>query len=673
MLFYQIKAELEKVTPVAENNSEAYMPAAAEICLASEDDYLKHGKDHFIFADDIGRDRIYLTAIFKTVEDVETIARRYLAGLQLTPIKLSVEETVSEGMGWRLKSAERKGLVRDSEGIINNFEMGGFRGIDYGEKLLSGKMVKSAALRRAKELFAERTLVPELERIYRGSARPGVKGHPVHYLIRTDNLESRKEISRLLMNVLYANGRIQSRRYSFLDINEDARFGEAEYDRFYAACVGGTVIVRCSLELEEADSNRARPGADLFRILGQTAEKYRNDVLTIFCLPLESRKLQKALRENLGYISLIELYEDLTCGEDRQARDYLKGLARRRGIRPDKRLYAKLTDQPGGKAFRADDLRAIFEGWYDTKLKNELFPQYKEAETVRAEIIKILAKGNAIDRLDSMIGLTEAKEVIHKALNYYKAQMLCKSMGMATDHPAMHMVFTGNPGTAKTTVARLFAEIMRDNGLLSRGDLYEVGRADLVGKYVGWTASIVKGKFQQARGSVLFIDEAYSLVEERGGMYGDEAINTIVQEMENNRENMVVIFAGYPDKMEEFLSRNPGLRSRIAFHVPFPDYSVEELTAIASSMAEQKGLCLTETATKKLQAIFEMVRHTPDFGNGRCVRNLLEQARMEQTSRIVKMNPEEVTRETLATLTEEDIRFTAAESAPRKQRIGFAG
>lgn len=144
----------------------------------------------------------------------------------------------------------------------------------------------------------------------------------------------------------------------------------------------------------------------------------------------------------------------------------------------------------------------------------------------------------------------------------------------------MHMVFIGNSGTAKTTAARLFARIMKDNGLLSKGQLIEVGRGDLVGKCVGWTAQTVQAKFKVAIGGVLFIDEAYSLVDKHSGSFGDEAINTIVQEMENHREDVVAIFAGYPNKMEGFLQKNPGLRSRIAFHVPFADYTSDEISTI---------------------------------------------------------------------------------------------
>ena len=154
-------------------------------------------------------------------------------------------------------------------------------------------------------------------------------------------------------------------------------------------------------------------------------------------------------------------------------------------------------------------------------------------------------------------------------------------------HFTRHMVFTGNPGTAKTTVARLFARIMKENNLLETGEFIEVGRADLVGKFVGWTASLIKKRFSEAKGGVLFIDEAYSLVDDRSGSFGDEAINTIVQEMENNRENVIVIFAGYPDRMKEFIDRNPGLSSRIAFHVSFPDYSTPELCDIANLAAKR--------------------------------------------------------------------------------------
>ena len=175
----------------------------------------------------------------------------------------------------------------------------------------------------------------------------------------------------------------------------------------------------------------------------------------------------------------------------------------------------------------------------------------------------------------------------------------------------------------------------------------EVGRSDLVAKYVGWTAKTVQEKFKAAMGGVLFIDEAYALADDRGGSFGDEAINTIVQEMENRREDLVVIFAGYPEEMERFLDKNPGLRSRIAFHVPFADYSAEELCDIAMLIGRQKGVSFSADAVEKLYTVFEVARLQPDFGNGRYARNAVEQAKMNMASRLLTMDLAAVTKETL--------------------------
>ena len=351
-----------------------------------------------------------------------------------------------------------------------------------------------------------------------------------------------------------------------------------------------------------------------------------------------------------------------------RAGDYLKLLARENHVRTDKKLFAKLE---GNRGYLAPELRTIFDGWYNNKLKTTVYPQYKEITTVKTEVEKAKPKGDAYKELMEMIGLTEAKKVILQALNYHKAQKLFADKGMKVDRPAMHMVFTGNPGTAKTTVARLFARIMRENGLLSRGHLVEVGRGDLVGKYVGWTAQTVQKKFEQAEGGVLFIDEAYALVDDRSGSYGDEAINTIVQEMENYRDDMVVIFAGYPDRMEEFLQKNPGLRSRIAYHVPFADYSVEELCSIAALTARKKGLHLDDRAQEKLASVFEAARRQADFGNGRYVRNILEKAKMAQATRLLTKDYESLTQEDITTLCAEDIEMPEI-AASARPRIGFS-
>ena len=247
-------------------------------------------------------------------------------------------------------------------------------------------------------------------------------------------------------------------------------------------------------------------------------------------------------------------------------------------------------------------------------------------------------------------------------------------MGMDSYKTSLHMVFTGNPGTAKTTVARLITQIFVKEGILDTGNYVECGRADLVGKYVGWTAKTVKSKFREATGGVLFIDEAYSLVDDSNS-FGDEAINTIVQEMENHRDDVIVIFAGYPDKMKDFFAKNEGLRSRIAFHLDFPDYNAEELVDILKLMADKKGYKLNPDIERKCLEIFAQAVKKEEFGNGRYVRNLLEQAMMAQSRRITKEYAgKKITRKALTTLKPEDFDVNASKLIEKetKRTIGFA-
>ena len=233
-----------------------------------------------------------------------------------------------------------------------------------------------------------------------------------------------------------------------------------------------------------------------------------------------------------------------------------------------------------------------------------------------------------------MIGLTDIKQVVDEIIDSARIQKQRSEMGMDSYKTSLHMVFTGNPGSAKTTVARLITQIFTKEGILKTGNYIECGRADLVGQYVGHTAIKVKKAFERAKGGVLFIDEAYSLVDGYRGHYGDEAINTIVQEMENNRENTVVIFAGYPKPMQRFLDANEGLRSRIGFQLEFPDYNAQELLAILELMLNERAYSLSDNAKAKALELFEQAATQNDFGNGRFVRNLLEQMIMQQSLRI---------------------------------------
>ncbi|MDP9728935.1 MULTISPECIES: AAA family ATPase [Alicyclobacillus] len=261
-----------------------------------------------------------------------------------------------------------------------------------------------------------------------------------------------------------------------------------------------------------------------------------------------------------------------------------------------------------------------------------------------------------ISRMDSLVGLDGVKEMVRQIFAHVYIQEQRRLARLKTDPLVLHMVFSGNPGTGKTTVARLIAEMFRDCGLLEKGHLVEVERADLVGEYIGHTAQKTRESIQRALGGVLFIDEAYSLA--RGGNkdFGREAIDCLVKGIEDYRNQFVAIIAGYENEMKYFLSTNPGLPSRFPIHLHFPDYTLSSLIAIARQTAQEHQYKLAPDAEfilrrKIQQALLDASR---EFSNARFVRNLIEKAIRHQASRLFQRS--RVSREELMTLRAEDFR-----------------
>ena len=244
--------------------------------------------------------------------------------------------------------------------------------------------------------------------------------------------------------------------------------------------------------------------------------------------------------------------------------------------------------------------------------------------------------GEVLDQLErELVGLAPVKTRIREIAALLLVERARKSLGLSTGAPSLHMSFTGNPGTGKTTVALRMAEILHRLGYVRRGHLVAVTRDDLVGQYIGHTAPKTKEVLKRAMGGVLFIDEAYYLYRpENERDYGQEAIEILLQVMENQRDDLVVVLAGYRDRMDTFFRSNPGLSSRIAHHIDFPDYTDDELAAIADLMLGKMQYVLSGGAKAALWEYIALRRRQPHFANARSIRNALDRARLRQANRL---------------------------------------
>ncbi len=284
-------------------------------------------------------------------------------------------------------------------------------------------------------------------------------------------------------------------------------------------------------------------------------------------------------------------------------------------------------------------------------------------EAASAEVVDLKALqansdiGAPIAELErDLIGLAPVKQRIREIAAFLLVARAREQVGLAAGPPTLHMAFTGNPGTGKTTVALRMAGILHRLGYVRKGHLVSVTRDDLVGQYIGHTAPKTKEVLKRAMGGVLFIDEAYYLHRpENEKDYGQEAIEILLQVMENQREDLVVILAGYRDRMASFFASNPGFRSRIAHHIDFPDYDTSELLAIAELLAAQSEYRLSPAAREAMIEYITLRQQQPSFSNGRSIRNALDRARLRQAMRLYAGNAV-ATRDALQTIEAEDIR-----------------
>nr|YP_009029046.1 rubisco expression protein [Cylindrotheca closterium]AGH28585.1 rubisco expression protein [Cylindrotheca closterium] len=274
-----------------------------------------------------------------------------------------------------------------------------------------------------------------------------------------------------------------------------------------------------------------------------------------------------------------------------------------------------------------------------------------QEEYAKTEIAKIL---NLLD--EELVGLAPVKARIREIAALLLIDKLRKNLGISSANPGLHMSFTGSPGTGKTTVGLKMADILYQLGYIKKGHLLTVTRDDLVGQYIGHTAPKTKEVLKKAMGGVLFIDEAYYLYKpDNERDYGQEAIEILLQVMENQRDELVVVLAGYKEPMDKFFESNPGLSSRIANHIDFPDYTVDELLQISKIMLDEQQYQLTQEAETALSQYIQLRKERPLFANARSIKNALDRARMRQANRIFDSRGQVLTKKELVNLEAEDI------------------
>lgn len=284
--------------------------------------------------------------------------------------------------------------------------------------------------------------------------------------------------------------------------------------------------------------------------------------------------------------------------------------------------------------------------WQNNNIK--IPEEYKPHNFICPNVQEILSE------LNSLVGLNEIKKLVGEIYAFVEIQKKRQKEKLSVEPQVLHMIFKGNPGTGKTTVARIIGRLFKEVGVLPKGHLIEVERADLVGEYIGHTAQKTREQLKKSLGGVLFIDEAYSLA--RGGDkdFGKEAIDVLVKGMEDNKDNLILILAGYRDEMDWFIESNPGLRSRFPIHLNFPDYTIDELLSIADLILSKRQYLLSFGAREELRFVLERetVAHRHN-GNARLVRNFIENSIRQQAVRLVKKK--EITREELTIITREDV------------------
>ena len=349
----------------------------------------------------------------------------------------------------------------------------------------------------------------------------------------------------------------------------------------------------------------------------------------------EAESIKKDLLEDFSKVSIVNFPQY----DEAELKKIGLQMLNKKGVQLSNEDFERLIEE--NKVLKdAKEVRLFVQVLVEFAVQNDYDPSDKNELSLDGFIPQnessVEDEENAEKKLSELIGLEEVKVVLNQQLAYNRVSALRQAHGFSNEILNRHLVFSGNPGTGKTIVARLYTKILYNNKIIQENKLVEVGRADLVGEYVGQTAPKVKRAFDEAKGGVLFIDEAYSLIPSSERDFGHEAISAIIQEMENRRDKVLVIFSGYEELMAKFIETNPGLSSRISREIKFLDYTIDQLIAILELMINKRYYQLTDDCKTVLAQHFSEVVNCRNFGNARYVRKLVDEIVFSQAQRVIE-------------------------------------